>query len=302
MVSSAEPVLTLPPEEADRVRAAYSSGTCILEYGSGGSTWLAASMRGKQVISVESDLAWASDLQAKIDAAGLPSPTRVVHVDIGATTDWGKPTEVERYADFPAYPLSVWNDEVGISPDTILIDGRFRVACFLATLLHTQRAATVLFDDYYDRPKYHVVERYARPVRRIGRMAEFHVIPKTYSGGDVSEMIQAFFKSADLSQTQVGAWQGALENYEREARAAARRLARLADAPAQRKISQSQQKLLTQLSLLNTENARLKRKYASRKKVFYFTVAPYAIILSPFIALVLLVGVVRKWLGGRSQF
>jgi hypothetical protein len=36
-------------------------------------------------------------------------------------------------------------------PDTILVDGRLRVACTLESLLHVDRATIILVDDYADR-------------------------------------------------------------------------------------------------------------------------------------------------------
>ena len=57
------PVLTLPPAEAEALRAAYAIADVILEYGSGGSTALAAEMPGKTVFSVESDAAWLAGMQ-----------------------------------------------------------------------------------------------------------------------------------------------------------------------------------------------------------------------------------------------
>ena len=53
------PELTLPEAEAAHSRAAYKDAKAILEYGSGGSTVMAAEMPGKRVWSVESDADWA---------------------------------------------------------------------------------------------------------------------------------------------------------------------------------------------------------------------------------------------------
>jgi protein O-GlcNAc transferase len=42
-------------------------------------------------------------------------------------------------------------DKLGVSPDVVLIDGCFRVACFLACWANIQRPTTVIFDDYTER-------------------------------------------------------------------------------------------------------------------------------------------------------
>jgi hypothetical protein len=172
------PELTFPPAEADLVRACYQQARVILEYGSGGSTQLAASLPGKFVISVESDRDWAIDLQGQLDRAGLPSPAIVWHVDIGITGRWGRPTSDESWQKYHHYPLSIWSEPFFRHPDVVLIDGRFRAACFVATVMRIDKPVTVLFDDYAERPAYHVVEKLAKPVRTIGRMAEFQIEPR----------------------------------------------------------------------------------------------------------------------------
>ena len=62
-----------------------------------------------------------------------------------------------------------------IVPDTILIDGRFRVACALASLLNLERASpcALLVDDYDDRPHYRMLEDFADRVSMQGCMALF---------------------------------------------------------------------------------------------------------------------------------
>lgn len=171
--------LTFPPEEAALLSATYARAQVILEYGSGGSTLLAASMPGKYIISVESDRTWAIELQLKIDCSAALSPALVWHVDIGPTGRWGRPVGDTGWQRYHHYPLSVWSEPFFRHPDVVLIDGRFRAACFMATALRITRPVTVLFDDYVERPAYHVVERLAAPHQRIGRMALFQLEPVT---------------------------------------------------------------------------------------------------------------------------
>lgn len=169
--------LSLPPEEAGVLEAEYARARVILEYGSGGSTRLAASMPGKYVIAVESDRSWAMDLQLQIDRAGLPSPALVWHVDIGPTGRWGRPLDDSGWQRYHHYPTVIWSEPFFRHPDTVLIDGRFRAACFVATAMRIRRPVTVLFDDYVDRPAYHVVEKLAAPKQVVGRMAVFRLDP-----------------------------------------------------------------------------------------------------------------------------
>lgn len=188
------PELTFPPAEAACLREAYEAASVILEYGSGGSTWLAAGMPGKTIVSVESDRNWAQDLSRRIVAAGLPSVPMLHRVDIGPVGKWGKPRGPERWQRFPDYALSPWDLPGFPAPDLVLIDGRFRAACFAATCLRATRPTRVLFDDYHDRPYYRVVERLLAPRRMIGRMAEFEVLPAQWSNAQIQEIVGMFFE------------------------------------------------------------------------------------------------------------
>ena len=61
-------------------------------------------------------------------------------------------------------------------PDLVLIDGRFRVCCFLTSLARAEAGTILLFDDYRDRPLYHLVEEFVQPSRQCGRQTAF-VVP-----------------------------------------------------------------------------------------------------------------------------
>jgi hypothetical protein len=169
--------LTLPTLEAEELKRVYAAANSILEYGSGGSTVFAAGS-GKPCISVESDKAWSARLEQHLtEAFGPDCLVKLLHIDIGETKAWGYPVNNARADNFWAYPLQVWDDPLASEADTVLIDGRFRKACFAATLLRLARPATILFDDYLDRPFYHEVETLLKPSRTIGRMAVFDAQP-----------------------------------------------------------------------------------------------------------------------------
>jgi hypothetical protein len=171
--------LTLPPREAALLSTEYARARVILEYGSGGSTLLAARQPGKLVFSVESDRRWAEDLQLGLDREAPPSPAVIYPVDIGPTGDWGRPRDDRAWRRFHRYPLAIWDEPFFRHPDVVLIDGRFRAACLVTVCLRITRPVTVLFDDYANRPAYHAVERLARPAAIVGRMARFDLSPCT---------------------------------------------------------------------------------------------------------------------------
>lgn len=174
------PELILPEAEAERLRAAYAEATVILEYGSGGSTVVAAEMPDKRVYSVESDMRWARMMRRWFEQSPPAAGTEVdiIWSNLGLTRKWGYPRNFERYLHFVQYPMAVWDRPDFRQPDVVLVDGRFRTGCALATAFRTTRPVTVLFDDYAHRNRYHGVEEFlGSPDMLFGRMAEFTVAP-----------------------------------------------------------------------------------------------------------------------------
>lgn len=182
----------MPEKEALFLRQCYQDATVILEYGSGGSTKMAAQMPGKFIVSVESDQDWAIALQADIAQANYPSAAIVHHVDIGPTGAWGRPKDASSWQKYHRYPLDVWDQPFFRHPDLVLIDGRFRAACLVTVALRARHPVRVLFDDYADRPEYHVVEKFLRPGQHVGRMAVFMLEPAQMEVYDWTTFIGLF--------------------------------------------------------------------------------------------------------------
>lgn len=154
-----------------------AQSTCFLEFGAGGSTILAAKKGVKIIYSVESDLNWANATRLKAEKLNTKTQIVLHHVDIGKTKEWGWPADDLAKNRWPSYSQSIFTKlfKEAAKPDLILVDGRFRVACFLTSLAYSLPGTRILFDNYYDRPNYHVVERFLKPASRSGRMAEFVV-------------------------------------------------------------------------------------------------------------------------------
>ena len=192
MTELAPPVLTLPEAEAAAVSAAYAAAEVILEYGSGGSTVVAGAVPGARVFSVESDADWLVMMQRWFDANPPQASLTLHHGDIGPTKDWGMPVNNRRVAQWPGYAHSVWDREDFVQPDVVLIDGRFRLACFLTVLFRSRDNVRVLWDDYVDRPAYHLAEKLAKPLGFHGRMAEFLVQPQRLEPNDLRWVAEAY--------------------------------------------------------------------------------------------------------------
>lgn len=196
-MEATRPNLTLPRDVAKFVTATYQRARCILEYGSGGSTVVASELPGKTIFSVESDKGWADNLRRYLEGSDQTrSMPLMFHADIGPTHVWGWPVGRNHNQSFHKYPLEIWNHPQFSHPDTVLIDGRFRVACFYAVLLCAKRPMTVLFDDYGDRPEYFVVERFFKPKKIVGRMAVFDTRPLAADAASLSDLIEAIYRPA----------------------------------------------------------------------------------------------------------
>ncbi|WP_113912910.1 hypothetical protein [Roseovarius dicentrarchi] len=171
----------MPAAEADRVAHAYAEADVILEYGSGGSTVLASEMPGKTVFSVESDESWAAMMGDWFSQNPPASGTQVdvIWANIGETGEWGKPVNTAGWRRYAEYPLAVWQRNGFRQPDVVLVDGRFRPGCAMATAFCTKKPVTLLVDDYKRREGYHAIEEFLGAPRLIGRMAEFDVTPMT---------------------------------------------------------------------------------------------------------------------------
>lgn len=186
------PDLTLPPAEADWLRAAYEGADTILEYGSGGSTVMASELPGKTIHSVESDKSWAGMMNAWFDQnPGLSTP-KIHYVNVGPTGEWGMPQDKSLMGRFPQYSLSVWTKGPAkvAHPDVVLVDGRFRVGCVLATLFSCTRPVTLFFDDYVHRDPYHVVEQFVPVAETRGRMARFEIAPGAFPKDRLLDIIE----------------------------------------------------------------------------------------------------------------
>ena len=159
-------------------------GECAtyVEYGSGASTVIAL-RAGAMVFSVESDSAFAELVRVE---TGPSDRLHLDVVDVGAVGDWGIPVDkmptasnVSRWAAYPTSPWRAITATRAPLPEFVLVDGRFRVASALTSLiaLADKPDATLMVDDYSYRPEYWVLEALADLVESPGRAAVFSPRP-----------------------------------------------------------------------------------------------------------------------------
>jgi hypothetical protein len=141
-----------------------------LEFGAGGSTVLAHSVGVGQVVAVDSSLDWLKQVGAAV--ARSPS-VRLFHADIGPTGAWGYPMSEDYKSAYGHYHSSIWEVFTPSSFDLVLVDGRFRIACFAAAIQRVRPDALVAVHDYRSRPHYHPIEAIGRRVAECEELTVF---------------------------------------------------------------------------------------------------------------------------------
>ena len=90
---------------------------------------------------------------------------------------------------FPDYSKKVFKD-FPKNYDLVLIDGRFRVACALQTILNTNDDVIILWHDFTDRPYYHEILKFLEIKHTAGTM----VLLKKKENTDKKEIEKLFEK------------------------------------------------------------------------------------------------------------
>lgn len=133
-----------------------------LEFGSGLSTIYASQLDNlKTVTTVESSIDYVQNnllTDENIKKAVREGKLNFNVVSIGETKEWGYPIDTSCKHLWPNYSLSVFNS--GKEYDLVLIDGRFRVACALASLITTPDTTLLCVHDFWNRPVYHIILKY----------------------------------------------------------------------------------------------------------------------------------------------
>ena len=158
----------------------YSSVNSVFGFGLGESTKIAAWVGVPRYVGVDSDADWVTNVREEIKMDHF----RFIFADIGSTGLYGNPND-ETLQKIPlSYQTAPLNDEMEAF-DFYLIDGRYRVACACASMLHAMSRGgnvnEVMFGvhDYPDRQHYHQLESVADIVKQSERLRVFRLKPST---------------------------------------------------------------------------------------------------------------------------
>ena len=118
----------------DRILLAqlYGNATSVFEYGLGESTYMANYLGVPRYAGIDSDPAWVAMARERVSGH-----YRFYLGDIGPTGDWGFPTDYARNSNkatlnYQLSPLILEQQPF----DIYMVDGRWRMACALASFLH----------------------------------------------------------------------------------------------------------------------------------------------------------------------
>lgn len=200
--------MTMTQAELDLLHARIDASRNFLEFGAGASTVYAAGRHSiERIDSVESSAEFI-DQQVRPHAPvaeAVAAGRLVFHIiDIGATGDWGSPADARSRHLWPNYPLSVFAQP--LDHDLVLIDGRFRVACTLASILSTPPGCTIMIHDFWNRPHYHVVLRFLDVQARADTLAVFSKKPGLDARRAQRLLARYQYQPGDLPPPPVRAW------------------------------------------------------------------------------------------------
>lgn len=167
-------------------KAFVSHSARYMEFGSGGSTYVAANTPKEWLISVDSSQEWLDNVAAA--CSDLPRQPELHHVDIGPLAEWGYPADDSAHERWPNYHSEIWNLPKCSDADLYFVDGRFRVACFAQVVLRCRPDALIGIHDFASRPAYHRVYEIGREIAATEDMSFF--LPRT----DKRELAAAILK------------------------------------------------------------------------------------------------------------
>jgi hypothetical protein len=190
------------------LQSCLNSAARYLEFGSGASTVHASSVPTiRNIDSVDSSGEYIDEHLRPNEAisSALSAGRLEFHVvDIGATSKWGYPIDKSKKHLWPNYSAAVFSKPS--HHDLVLVDGRFRVACTLNSILNTPDDCRILVHDFWDRPQYHIISRFLETVDRVDSMGIFTkkrgVDPRKLR----SLLAKYQYLPADRSLATIGAW------------------------------------------------------------------------------------------------
>lgn len=149
-----------------------SNSSHYLEFGMGGSTFRALKKSNAQVYSIDSSISWIGYMRSFLFIRMMENKRlSLFHVDIGETGEFGHPKNQISKEKFIDYSSSIFESIDKTKVDTVLVDGRFRVACTLKTIMECQEndSLSIMIHDFH-REYYHPVLKFLDIKSRVDNL------------------------------------------------------------------------------------------------------------------------------------
>jgi len=168
----------MSPDEVEFFHSCLSGVSKYFEFGTGGSTIAAFDyfMKNKvdfEIHGVDSDPKWINTITKQCHH---DRRINLYHSDIGPLEEWGWPVDkIPNHITWTDYPTSISRNAHSSDFDLVLIDGRFRVACLIQTLLTCPQTTRILIHDYAGRPEYHIIESWCDIIASRDQLSLFSI-------------------------------------------------------------------------------------------------------------------------------
>ena len=166
-----------------------------IEFGAGGSTFMVLNITNANIISIEGDPNWIEYMRNNntIFEAEQTSRLKFYYIDIGKVGYWSRPIDnsaEELYPNYSKYVFTKLNKDEINDIDTILIDGRFRVACALNSIFYC-RNAKIIIHDFFNREYYNILLNYLDIIEKVDTLGGFK-IKKDINFYEVEKLINEY--------------------------------------------------------------------------------------------------------------
>lgn len=165
-------------DEKELLKKYVQNATNYLEFGLGGSTIFSLINSDANIISIDTNKDWISFMKSyKFIKNNLDKRLSIYYIDIGPTKGWGYPVDESKNENFHKFSSEIFKLTDPSIYDLILVDGRFRVACTLQSILNCQnnKNLKILIHDYSFRDEYKVVEKYLNRDESINSLYVFSI-------------------------------------------------------------------------------------------------------------------------------
>jgi hypothetical protein len=188
----------MTPEERALLREWSASCSHVVEFGYGGSTILFLEATSAVIDSVDNNKEWVERISTEPRPAEALRSGRlkICLVDTGPVGRWGSPTDEGTRPLWRNYSCAVWDGLRSPAVDLVFVDGRFRIACTVRTLLQPQ-PPIIAFHDFWTRlDRYADILRFLDVRARAGSLA----ILAPRAGNDRGELERTLQRHLEVPQ------------------------------------------------------------------------------------------------------